>query len=434
MKRRQLATLFASSVLAVLIVRAPVRGEEPVKPDAEGKAPAGLKDPTKIEAPAKPAVQASAEAQSSLDATRDAYRKLASLQLAGKLTADFDVDGQVVHKEADFTASFAAPNKFRHEMKEFGLLGSTGEKIFAFQPSKNNYMMSDAPKDRAPSGDIPKPMGQILDQQNPSLLLALVPDAGVELVNGVKTVDKLDDVKIGEVSYAALKFVTAEASEITVLFDPQTQLVRRVTADMKKAIEASGQQEVKKAFLTIDYTDVKPDAPVQAEQFAWAPPAGAKDASKAPAGEEEEEASPLEGKAAPDFALKGMDGKEVKLADAKGKVLIVDFWATWCPPCRASLPHLDKLGQEMKDKGVLVYAINQKEDKDDINKFVEKTKMTTPILLDAAGAMGDAYGVTGIPQTVVIGKDGKVKKVFVGFSEQTSPKALEAAVKAALAE
>ncbi len=429
--------LAPAALVVAMLMNAPVRAEEPAaKPEADkpvaidGNLAATDAKPAE---PAKPKVEASKEAQAQLDKSRDAYKALKSLAMTGKLTADFDIDGQTANNAAEFTASFQAPNRFRHEVKDDVLLGSTGEKIFAYQPKAKAYLQADAPKDRVAASDLPNPMGQILDQQNPSLLLALVPDAGAQLLDGVSKVEKIDDVKIGDITYPALKMTTSDSSEVTLLLDPQTSLVRRVSADMRKAAESRGQQQVKKAQLVIDYTEVKADAPVTDAQFAWAPPEGAKDAAQM-AKADKPEPSKMEGKAAPDFTLTGLDDKEIKLSGLKGSVVVLDFWATWCPPCRASLPHLDEMAKEVAKDGVKVYAVNLEEEKAAVAKFVADTKLGVPVLLDSTGGTAQAYGASAIPETVVVGKDGKVKKVFVGFNEGETPKELAAAVKAALAE
>jgi thiol-disulfide isomerase/thioredoxin len=127
-----------------------------------------------------------------------------------------------------------------------------------------------------------------------------------------------------------------------------------------------------------------------------------------------------------------MDGKDVALKDLKGKVVVLDMWATWCPPCRASLPHLDKLYQSVKDKGVNVFAVNLQEEQDDVAAFVKKTNLTVPVLLDKDGAVAQSYKASAIPQTVIIGKDGKVAKVFVGFGGEETARDMKAAVEKAM--
>jgi len=111
---------------------------------------------------------------------------------------------------------------------------------------------------------------------------------------------------------------------------------------------------------------------------------------------------------------------------------VLDLWATWCPPCRASLPHLDKLHEEMKDKGVKVYAVNVQEEKADVEQFIQQTNLKTPVLLDSKGEVSQKYKANAIPQTVVIGKDGKVARVFIGFGGEQSARDLKAAVEAAM--
>jgi len=144
----------------------------------------------------------------------------------------------------------------------------------------------------------------------------------------------------------------------------------------------------------------------------------------------------LKGKPAPDFTLKTANDKVVTLSKLTGNVVVVDFWATWCPPCRASLPHLQALSadKEKYDNGLRVLAVNAREGKDKIEPFMLKNKYTFAVPMDADGkAMGE-YGVKGIPTTVVIGRDGVVRAVFIGFNPQDAGKAVENAVDAALRE
>jgi len=99
-------------------------------------------------------------------------------------------------------------------------------------------------------------------------------------------------------------------------------------------------------------------------------------------------------------------------------VVILDFWASWCPPCVRGLPVVTKAANEYKDKGVVFYAVNVREDRQTIGKFLDEKKLDCPVALDKDGKVGDLYGVEGIPQTVLIGKDGRVQSVHVGFAPQ----------------
>jgi thiol-disulfide isomerase/thioredoxin len=146
--------------------------------------------------------------------------------------------------------------------------------------------------------------------------------------------------------------------------------------------------------------------------------------------------SALQGKAAPDFSLKTIDGKDVKLSDMKGSVVLLDFWATWCPPCRASLPHLNKVSQDkaLADKGLKVYSINCKEKPDTAKDFLTKNNYSFNVALDSDGKAEESYAVTGIPTTVVVGKDGTVQHVVIGYGGDDTAKEIDDAVAAALAK
>ena len=113
--------------------------------------------------------------------------------------------------------------------------------------------------------------------------------------------------------------------------------------------------------------------------------------------------------------MEDLDGNTVKLADLKGSVFILDFWATWCGPCRAAMPSLNALYEKHKAAGLKVYIVNQQEPKEKVAKFVESNKLTMTPLLDLKAIVGKKYHVNGIPTTVVIGRDGMVKQVHVGF-------------------
>jgi peroxiredoxin len=141
----------------------------------------------------------------------------------------------------------------------------------------------------------------------------------------------------------------------------------------------------------------------------------------------------LVGKDAPDFTLTTLDGKTVKLSEQKGSVVLLDFWATWCGPCVKALPHVQKLSadKDRAEKGLKVWAVNAREKNPTIQKFIDDNKYTFGVPLDTSGEVMKSYNVSGIPTTVVVGKDGKVAKTFVGYSD-ANLKQLDAAIDEAL--
>ena len=377
----------------------------------------------------------SPEAKKVIDQVDAAYAGVKRLELAGTYSADLDAAGQQRKESKTFTATFAAPNKFRHLMQDDILVGSTGDKAYAYQESSKRFMQSEAPKEKVELVKMPEPIPGVIQMQNPALVLAVTKSAAAELSTTFADIKKVDDTKLSGdgASYHTLLMTLPNRMVVTMLFHPETHLLRQARTDIKPMLEERGTPDVKNATLTVDYTTVKVNdqAKVADEQFAWAPPEGAREQAEeavAQAGEPSE----LEGKAAPAFSIKDMNDKTVSLKDLKGKVVVMDLWATWCPPCRASLPHLDKLYEETKDKGVSVFAVNVQEDKEDVANFIKQTNLKTPVLLDADGAVSQAYKASGIPQTVVIGKDGKVTKVIVGFGGEPTARELKNAVEAAL--
>ena len=150
-----------------------------------------------------------------------------------------------------------------------------------------------------------------------------------------------------------------------------------------------------------------------------------------------EDSKPVEGQPAPAISMQTLDGKTVTLADAKGSVVVVDFWATWCIPCREVLAHLQKLqdDKELVDKGLKIWAvdaISKVETKEKVKNFVEEKKFTFTIALDQDSKGREAYHVQEWPTTAVIGRDGKLFKLFEGYKDEQDTRALEAAIREAL--
>ena len=117
---------------------------------------------------------------------------------------------------------------------------------------------------------------------------------------------------------------------------------------------------------------------------------------------------------ATDFSLQGEDGKTYRLSDYRGKVVVLNFWATWCPPCREEMPSLERLWQKVKDKGVVILAVNVGEDTDTIFEFSGNYPMSFPIPMDQKGEVIKQYPVMGLPTTYVISPKGMVIHRAVG--------------------
>ena len=120
------------------------------------------------------------------------------------------------------------------------------------------------------------------------------------------------------------------------------------------------------------------------------------------------------GKPAPDFTLTSLDGNKVTLSQLKGKPVLINFWATWCPPCRLEMPALQKVYQESSANGFMLLMVNQQEDSVTVQNFLKQNNYSLPVLLDLNGRVSDMYQVTGIPTSVFIDSQGVVQDIHVG--------------------
>jgi DsbE subfamily thiol:disulfide oxidoreductase len=127
--------------------------------------------------------------------------------------------------------------------------------------------------------------------------------------------------------------------------------------------------------------------------------------------------------AAPDFTLPDPRGKKVSLQDFRGKVVFLNFWATWCESCREEMPSMERLYQEYKGKGLEIVAVNVKDKRPDALAFVKELKLNYPVLMDPEGEVGLLYGAFGLPVTYLIDRKGVVLARLWGPADWYSPAA-----------
>lgn len=118
---------------------------------------------------------------------------------------------------------------------------------------------------------------------------------------------------------------------------------------------------------------------------------------------------------APDFTLDSRGGDSVSLAELEGNVVLVNFWATWCGPCREEMPHLEAIYQRYKDLGFTLLGVNVEEDSSDASKFLAETPVSFPILFDPENEVSKLYDVVAMPSTVLIGRDGTMRYIHHGY-------------------
>jgi len=144
-------------------------------------------------------------------------------------------------------------------------------------------------------------------------------------------------------------------------------------------------------------------------------------------------AAPRSGQAAPNFKVSTTSGQQVSLENYRGHVLVLDFFATWCQPCRASIPHLVEMNRKYGKQGLQVLGMSADEDGEkDVKVFADKNRITYPVALAGESTLAD-FGVRSVPVMFVIDKKGRVAEVFRGFTDEVASSS-EQLVKKLLAE
>jgi DsbE subfamily thiol:disulfide oxidoreductase len=180
--------------------------------------------------------------------------------------------------------------------------------------------------------------------------------------------------------------------------------------------------EQRTRYSHLDWNTRPPDS-----RFVFRAPASAARAEKL-AGEPTEEASAWIGKPAPEFALADLEGTRRPLAAHRGKVVLLDFWATWCGPCRREMPIIQQLHERYGKKGLVVYGVNCSEPASRAKTFMNKYGYRFPTLLDRNGEVQGSFQVTAIPTVFVVDRNGLIRAHLIGGrSESELVAALEGA-------
>lgn len=127
-------------------------------------------------------------------------------------------------------------------------------------------------------------------------------------------------------------------------------------------------------------------------------------------------AAPQAGFMAPDISLESLNGETYTLSELRGQAVLVNLWATWCPPCRAEMPAIEKIYNEYKDQGLIVLAVNMtyQDEPSAVAPFVAEYGLTFPVLLDRSGASGAAYQLRSLPSSYFIDRKGSISEVVIG--------------------
>ena len=340
------------------------------------------------------------------------------------------VSGQAIDQSASWTIAVEQPSRLALRQVE----GSTGRSVvsdgthlwfYVSTAQTRCYAERDAPATVADIVTLPDwAVGGAEESMVAEWFLAS--DAYARLMRGMSRVQYVGREDLDGVSCDRIHFVQPDRDWDLWIEAGSRPLPRQLVPDLAASIARLAAQDPRYRDLTgsstTDFRSWAVNERFSPEVFAYTPPprtpqvpsiATALAALAAPPAD----TVPALGKPAPAFQLSGLDGKPVSLADYRGKnVVVLDFWATWCGPCRMSLPILAAVAKDYAAKGVRVYAVDLRESPEQVSAFLEAQHLPLSVLLDSNGAVGLAYGAERIPHTVIIGRDGMVKAVHNGYA------------------
>ena len=133
----------------------------------------------------------------------------------------------------------------------------------------------------------------------------------------------------------------------------------------------------------------------------------------------------MQGEIAPDFTLSDQSGRQQRLSDLRGNVVLVNFWATWCPPCREEMPSLQALQDKLGQRDLRILALSVDDSWETVNQFMKETGFTIPVYSDFNRQISSRYGTTQYPETYLVDKNGRVAYKVVGAADWTSSEMLK---------
>jgi peroxiredoxin/outer membrane lipoprotein-sorting protein len=347
-------------------------------------------------------------AESLLVAVEQVYRSMDAYHIAGEMALELNAEAQSQSLVMTLRMAERRPTHFRLD-----ILGnrapmqvvSNGDTSWVYSPTEDVYMRRFAAlPPRSERADIP------------------------DILNGYKDLSGLSNVRreadsscvVGEEALACIgvSFTraapgssgAADTARTTLWIDP----VRRVVLQdrMIKIVPESPFGGPATIVQTTTYSVVDVDGPLPDSLFTFAPQPGTEEVEQIP--RFASLSSSLRGLPAPSFSLSRLDGTAVTLDSLRGKTVLLNFWATWCGPCRTEMLALQSIYEELQTDDLVVLGINEDESAADVTAFLYERGVAFPIVLDPVSAVGRLYEVNSIPNTLIINEEGIIVEHFVG--------------------
>jgi len=358
---------------------------------------------------------AAPDARAILDNVTRTYRTLTSFHFAGQVDVDMNRQGTRQSFGIPLIAAAAKPGRWRIEMQSptMGMLVVTdGTTTTTYSEQAHQYTRKPAPPARGAADSAEamagpgSPIGRYF---------------GItRSLKGARWVDRRT-LDLGgrrvECDLIAAEYERPPNAEAE--YSPTLYWIERArSVVLRESTHVRGNQPGPDGAIELDQTTTFTTARINEKLpdslFAFRPPEGATQVAQF----KTDSGPDLSGQKAEDFTLNDLAGKPVKLSSLKGKVVLLDFWATWCGPCRVEMPSIQKLHARFKNKGLVVLGINYGEEASRVKPFLVKNGYDFRILLDREQRVGQRYQVGGIPTLFIIDKTGVIRAHFVGVRDE----------------
>jgi thiol-disulfide isomerase/thioredoxin len=346
--------------------------------------------------------------------TQQAVKRFHSLQFANNMTMEMGPSMKMIMES---NTAMVNPGKTRSETKVQGttmLTVSDGETTWIYNSMAKQYVKRNA---ALGSAAIFAAMGMpnMPDFTKMKTTEKTIGEETIE-IDGQKHDCWIVESRIGEMELPGAQGARMTDAVSKIWIDKKLSLDLQSNISMK--VQMAQLPEPMEVHMQMVKKDLKIDQPVAESLFQFTPPADAKEVETLMGATLTK--ADLTGKTAPAFEVKGLDGKAYSLESLKGKPVLLDFWATWCGPCRKSMPLLEKLHAAYKDQGLVVLAVDTGEDRNTVAEFLKTSPMPYPAALSGESGILEAYQVSAFPTFVMIGRDGKVVAHEIGFSGEAT--------------
>jgi cytochrome c biogenesis protein CcmG, thiol:disulfide interchange protein DsbE len=376
---------------------------------------------------------AAPDAKAILKQVSETYNNLRSYHFEGRYTLEQVTESiglkDELKREELFVNAAVKPDRSRIESK------NTHLSVTSVYDGKTKWMYTPGPNEYTKTAEGPVKLVPVTPAGNDSPAMAHLANATNLLTRYSTVADRLGDAKIIGEETLEIGAQRSDCFVIEAYYFPASTRNQSNTTKRKLWIDKSRNIVLREinnietsmqwgrtitSKITYSFTVARVGEQIPESLFAFVPPQGAKEVaeltSPQPSVPTRSAASPrpapapvnLAGRDAIAFALKDLDGTPVDLQTLKGKVVLLDFWASWCGPCVAELPHIEKLHKDFKDKGLVVLGVNN-EDAEIAREYVKKKGYTFTTLVDEEREVTRKYGVSGIPQVYIIDREGKIK-------------------------